>query len=175
MRVLVSAASKHGATAEMARSIAETLARRGLVVTMEGPEHVPDTAGYDAVVLGSAVYAGKWLKPARAMAAALAARPSAQRLWLFSSGPVGDPPKPADDPVDIAHVLAETKPIEHRVFAGRIDPSGLGFGERAIVAALRVPVGDYRDWSAIGEWAGDIADTLSGASLSRPSADVDAG
>jgi menaquinone-dependent protoporphyrinogen oxidase len=67
------------------------------------------------VVLGSAVYAGHWLKPARDLVArcgpALAARP----VWLFSSGPVGDPPKPEEDPVDVAEVLAATSAREHRL------------------------------------------------------------
>jgi menaquinone-dependent protoporphyrinogen oxidase len=62
------------------------------------PEQVDEVEGYDAVVLGSAVYAGHRLKPARKLVdrcgAALAARP----VWLFSSGPVGDPPKPEEDP-----------------------------------------------------------------------------
>jgi menaquinone-dependent protoporphyrinogen oxidase len=45
-------------------------------------------------------------------------------------------------------------------------------GARAIVAALRVPVGDYRDWSAIQAWADEIADALLEGSSERASADV---
>jgi hypothetical protein len=55
-----------------------------------GPRRRP----YDAVVLGSAVYAGHWLKPARALADRCAAALRARPVWLFSSGPVGDPAKP---------------------------------------------------------------------------------
>ena len=116
--------------------------------------------GYDAVVLGSAVYAGHWLKPARDLVArrgpALAARP----VWLFSSGPVGDPPKPEEDPVDVAEVLAATAAREHRVFAGKLVRKQLNFPERAIVSALRVPEGDFRDWSDIIGWAAGIAAAL---------------
>jgi menaquinone-dependent protoporphyrinogen oxidase len=172
LRVLVSAASKHGSTAEIARSIAEALARRGLVVTVIAPDQQPDTADYDAIVVGSAVYTGHWLKSARVMAAALSDRPSDQRLWLFSSGPVGRPPRPATGAVNIADLLARTRPAGHQLFTGRIDSSVLSFGERAIVAALRVPVGDYRDWSAIQAWADEIADALLEGSSERASADV---
>jgi menaquinone-dependent protoporphyrinogen oxidase len=98
MRVLVTAASKYGATAEIAAAIAESLAGHGLEATVLSPEEVKGVDGYDAVVVGSAVYAGHWLKPARELverhAGVLAGRP----VWLFSSGPVGDPPKPEEDP-----------------------------------------------------------------------------
>jgi menaquinone-dependent protoporphyrinogen oxidase len=137
MKVLITAATKHGATAEIA--------------TIDG---------YDAVVLGSAVYAGHWLAPAKELVdrtgGALADRP----VWLFSSGPVGDPPKPEEDPVDIAEILAATKAREHRVFAGKLDKRQLGFGERAIVVGLRVPEGDFRDWAEIKGWASQIAHSL---------------
>jgi menaquinone-dependent protoporphyrinogen oxidase len=94
MRVLVTAATKYGATAEIAAAIAEVLDEHGLEATMLSPEEVKGVDGYDAVVIGSAVYAGHWLKPARELVerhatTTLAGRP----VWLFSSGPVGDPPK----------------------------------------------------------------------------------
>jgi menaquinone-dependent protoporphyrinogen oxidase len=81
-------------------------------------------------------------------------------VWLFSSGPVGDPPKPEEDPVDVAEVLAATRAREHRVFAGKLVRKQLAFPERAIVTALRVPDGDFRDWAAITGWAGAIATAL---------------
>jgi menaquinone-dependent protoporphyrinogen oxidase len=65
MRVLVTAATRHGATEEIAAAIGEVLAGRGLDPTVAAPEQVKGVDGDDAVVLGSAVYAGHWLKPAR--------------------------------------------------------------------------------------------------------------
>ena len=65
MRVLVTAATKYGATAEIAQAIAAVLGEHGLEVTVLPPEQVEEVEGYDAVVVGSAVYAGHWLKPAR--------------------------------------------------------------------------------------------------------------
>ena len=154
------AATKYGATGEIARAIGEVLRGHGLDPTVVPPEQVDTVDGYDAVVLGSAVYAGHWLKPARELVArcgdALAARP----VWLFSSGPVGDPPKPEEDPVDVAEVLAATRAREHRVFAGKLVRKQLAFPERAIVSALRVPEGDFRDWAEIKRWAAGIAAAL---------------
>ena len=86
----------------------------------------------------------------------LAVRP----VWLFSSGPIGDPPKPDEDPVDVAEVMERTRARGHAVFAGKIDRSRLGFGERAIVSALKVPEGDFRDWDEVRTWANGIVEEL---------------
>ena len=173
MRVLVTAATRYGATDEIAQVIAEVLGEHGLEATLLPPEQVEGVDGYDAVVVGSAVYAGQWLKPARELverhAGALAGRP----VWLFSSGPVGDPPKPEEDPVDVADLLAVTGAREHRVFAGKLVRKQLSFPERAIVSALRVPDGDFRDWtrSASGQPASPMPSEP--ASHPRPNRDGD--
>jgi menaquinone-dependent protoporphyrinogen oxidase len=160
MNVLVTAASKYGATGEIAAAIGEVLTDHGLDATVLPCEQVDGVDGYDAVVLGSAVYAGHWLKAARALVAraggALAGRP----VWLFSSGPIGDPPKPEEDPVDVADILAVIRAREHRLFAGKLVRRQLSFGDKAIAVALRVPDGDFRDWAAIKGWAAQIAATL---------------
>jgi menaquinone-dependent protoporphyrinogen oxidase len=120
MKVLVTAATRYGATGEIARAIGEVLREHGLDSTVGPPETTTTVDDYDVVVLGSAVYAGRWLKPARELVdrsrGALAARP----VWLFSSGPVGDPPKPEQDPVDVADLVATTGARDHRVFAGKL-------------------------------------------------------
>jgi menaquinone-dependent protoporphyrinogen oxidase len=64
------------------------------------------------------------------------------------------PPKPEEDPVDVADLLAAPEAREHRVVAGKLVRKQLSFPERAIVAALRVPEGDFRDWTEIRTWAG---------------------
>jgi len=50
------------------------------------------------VVLGSAVYLGQWMKPARELAERSAGAIASRPVWLFSSGPIGEPAKPADKP-----------------------------------------------------------------------------
>jgi menaquinone-dependent protoporphyrinogen oxidase len=160
MKVLVVAATKYGSTGEIGRAIGDVLEDHGLDATVLSPGEVGAIDGYEAVVLGSAVYAGHWLKPAKELVdrsgAALAERP----VWLFSSGPVGDPPKPEEDPVDVADIVETTKARDHRVFAGRLVKKQLSFGEKALVVALRVPEGDFRDWAEIKGWASGIADSI---------------
>lgn len=160
MKLLVAAASKHGSTHQIAVSIGEGLSERGHLVDVSKVEHVDSTGRYDAVIIGSAVYAGRWLKPATELVRKNAVLLSSRPVWLFSSGPVGDPPEPATDPVDVAELMTLTQARGHRIFAGMIDKSKLGFAERAIVTALKVPNGDFRDWTQIRQWAFDIADEL---------------
>ena len=89
MTVLVAYASLHGSTRGIAELIARVLEERGLDVEVRGVETSPDPGTYDAVVLGSAVYRGSWMREAlefsRHHASLLADRP----VWLFSSGPLG--------------------------------------------------------------------------------------
>ena len=160
MRVLVTAASKHGATAEIAQVIADQLTTSGVDAVVMPIGDVATIDGYDAVVLGSAVYAGQWLAPAKDFVHDHGAMLTQRPVWLFSSGPIGDPPKPKDDPVDADAMVSATSAREHRVFAGRLDRAGLGFTEKAIAVALRAPDGDFREWDLIRAWADGIADEL---------------
>jgi menaquinone-dependent protoporphyrinogen oxidase len=169
MRILVSTASRHGSTAEAATRIAGTL-RAGLpadVVMDELPAaEVGDPTSYDAVVLGSAVYLGRWLDDARKLAERIAAQPP-RLVWLFSVGPIGDPPKPDEEPAEVGDIVRATHARGHRLFAGRLDRHRLGFGEKAVVTALRVADGDFRDVGAIDAWGTQIATELSRARIGK--------
>jgi menaquinone-dependent protoporphyrinogen IX oxidase len=55
MRVLVTAASKHAATSDIATAIAEGLRAAGLETIVASPESVESLEGYDGVILGSGV------------------------------------------------------------------------------------------------------------------------
>src|SRR3954447_13756504 len=164
MRVLVTAASRHNATEDMAEAIADVL-REDLTaalgkasVDVIPADEVVTVDDYDAVVLGSAIYLGEWLKEAdelaREHAEALRERP----VWLFSSGPVGDQPLAMAEPECVTSLMALTGAREHHLFAGRLRQAVLDLGERAALRAVRASEGDYRDWEAIRDWADRIAD-----------------
>ena len=165
-RVMVVVASKHGATAEIARALTDELqggeAGRagGLRASLHDAAHAGAPAGYDAVVIGSAVYAGRWREEARDYVAAHAAQLRDKPVWLFSSGPIGEPPFPPDEPHDVHPLRQLIGARGHRVFPGRLDKSLLSFGERAMVTAMRAPLGDFRDWAAVRGWAGELAAEL---------------
>jgi len=160
MKVLVTVASKHGATGQIGEIVAGVLREHGLEVESHPPEAVRDLSAFDAIVLGSAVYAGGWLQPAIAFVNRYEADLADRPVWLFSSGPIGDPPMPAGEPVVAASIADRVGAREHRTFAGKLDREQLGFMERTITRALKVPGGDFRDLDAIRAWADEIASTL---------------
>jgi menaquinone-dependent protoporphyrinogen oxidase len=61
VRVLVTAASRHDATREIAEAIADGLSRRGVDAEARPVDQVTSLDGFDAVVIGSAIYMGRWL------------------------------------------------------------------------------------------------------------------
>lgn len=157
MRVLIAVASRHGATREIADEIKTALEAEGL--TVDVVDAASDTAleTYDAVVLGSAVYAGRWLTPATRFVTTNRVALRELPVWLFSSGPLGTPAEPDEDPVDLDALDDELHPVDDRLFTGKLDRSVLGAAERAVVGALGVPDGDYRQWDEIRDWAEGIA------------------
>ena len=161
MQVLVAYASKHGSTAEIAQAIADELQTAHLEADVQHVADIDRLAAYDAVVLGSAVYVGRWLPEAVAFVEAHGATLADRPVWFFSSGPIGEPePMPRGDPEGITEMSKKVGVREHRVLAGRIDRADLSLGEKMIVRVVRAPEGDFRDWPAVGAYAHQIAAEL---------------
>ena len=161
MRMIVASSSKHGATEGIAEAIAERLRHLGNDVASMRVGDVESLDGVEAVVLGSAIYAGSWMKEATGFAEANAEVLSALPVWLFSSGPLGtDVHDDEEQPRQLAELTDMLHPRGHRTFFGALDHSKLGFGERMIVKAVKAPEGDFRDWAAISAWADEIAQDL---------------
>lgn len=160
MRVLVAAASKHGATQQIGEAIARHLGFAGFETDLSEPADVEDLEPFSAVVLGSAIYAGRWMSEAREFVDRFASELQALPVWLFSSGPLGDPAKPEGDPPDATTIVERLGPRGHRVFAGRLRREDLNLAERAVVRGVKAPHGDFRDWQAIANWSKEIADAI---------------
>ncbi len=175
MRVLVAYASKYGATRGIAERMASTLRSEGLDADLQTAGAVGEIDGYDAFVIGSAAYMGRWLGEAtrfvRRNLDALSRRP----VWLFSSGPTGTATidargrdvLAASEPKEFAELEDVLKPRGRRVFYGALDGSKLRGLHRFFVLAPAVErakiEGDFRDWALIEEWARSIAQQLSAA------------
>jgi menaquinone-dependent protoporphyrinogen oxidase len=160
MQILVTVASRHGATAEIGSAIAAVLRADGHSVDEAAPDEVVDLSGYDAVVLGSAVYTAHWLPAARDFAVRLAAPLRDRDVWVFSSGLATQPAASANSPHELLALMQDVGAIGHRAFAGRLLRSELAFAERAIIAGARAKEGDHRDFAAVEEWGHQIAEHL---------------
>lgn len=161
--VLIVVESRHGSTLEIAGALAQRLVTHGVSATVSSPHDGPSLEDFDALVVGSAVYLGRWLKPAVAFVDEHCADDTTRPLWLFSSGPLVDDPGD-DDGLEgeyISELTERTGARGHHLFAGRLDRSSLGPLETLTATVVHAPTGDFRDWDAVHEWADEIAATLS--------------
>ncbi len=157
-RVLVAYATKLGSNAEVAEAIAAVLRDRGHQAAAHPVRQVSSLDDWDAVVLGSAIYAAHWQRDARRFVDrfrdALAARP----LWLWSSGPLDEQLARARLPIS-AHAAEITHGLgvrDHRTFGGRLAANAPIDSQ----VLLTHPIGDFRDWDAIRAYAGEIGAAL---------------
>lgn len=160
MRILMVVASRHHGTWEIGEVAADVLRGRGHDVDQRAPEDVRSLEGYDAVVLGSAVYTAHWLPAARDLGRRCAEELRARPVWLFSSGLATQPANAANSPLEIQALRERVGARGHRSFRGRLDRAVLSFAERAIIAGGRAREGDHRDMAAVAQWADGIADAL---------------
>jgi menaquinone-dependent protoporphyrinogen oxidase len=157
-KVLVATATRHGATEELAQCIARTIAANGVAVDVRRIDEVASVRGYDALVLGSAVYMGKWLAAARRFVERHRDEIANRPTWLFSSGPVGD--GNGSEEFDGTALVTETRARDHHLFGGRLEKRLLTRRERAITRLLRIEDTDRREWDAAVAWATAIARSL---------------
>ncbi|MCX4511025.1 flavodoxin domain-containing protein [Streptomyces sp. NBC_01619] len=157
---LVAYGTTNGSTAEIARYIGSVLQDRGIRTEVRPAAEVHDVGPYDVVVLGGALYSGRWHRDARRFSRrhrrALAERP----VWLFSSGPLDHSASRGDiAPVPGARRAARRLGAEeHVTFGGRLSPQARGRVARMMLEDGRG--GDFRDFSCIAAWAERIAADL---------------
>ncbi len=164
-QVLVTYATKYGATAEIAEKIGQVLRQAGLHTDVLPADRVSNLSSYKAVILGSAVYIGGWRKDATKFLKVNEKVLAEQLVWLFSSGPTGE-----GYPVELTkgwHLPKALQPIADRiqprdiaVFHGAIHMQKLNLIEKWMIKNIKAPLGDFRDWDAITSWATAIADVL---------------
>jgi menaquinone-dependent protoporphyrinogen oxidase len=158
MTILVTYATKHGSTREVAETIAAGLRERGLRAEVRAAADANDIAGFEGVVVGGALYMGRWHADARRFLRrhrkALADLP----LAVFAMGPLTTTEKDvAASRRQLDHALArvsEVEPVSIGIFGGVVDPAKLRFPFSSMAAS------DARDWDAITRWADEVADAF---------------
>jgi menaquinone-dependent protoporphyrinogen oxidase len=160
MRVLVTWGSKLGGTEGIARTLGEALREEGYDVEMLPADRAAREAkGFDAAVVGGALYAGRWHRDARRFVERRERDLRAVPVWFFSSGPLGESARQTDiPPVWRVRTLMDSVGAQgHETFGGRLAPDAEGFVARAMAKKM---AGDFRDPARIRAWAGDIARAL---------------
>jgi menaquinone-dependent protoporphyrinogen oxidase len=158
-KVLVVYASKCGSTGEIAKAIAEEIARRGPEADVAPVEKVTDLTGYSAVVLGSAVRFGQWLAPAVDFVIRFKEKLGAMPVAIFTAHilALGESEEArAGRQTYTQPVLKEIRPVSTAFFAGSVDPDKLSFLEKGIGRIVGSPEGDKRDWTKIRAWAAEL-------------------
>jgi len=164
VRVLVAHAGRMGGTAEIAERVGRRLEAAGCKVDVRPCVDVADVVAYDAVVVGSALYARRWESTALELLQAQLADLGRRPVWLFQSGPSG---LGAEDQVvrapRVVRRLAARGHLQGPVtFGGRLDPTrATDWLQRFMTAPPHA--GDWRDWSRIDAWADEIARELAAA------------
>jgi len=159
--VLVAYASRMGSTQEIATAVGDQLTSRGFEVKVVAAAAAANARIFDAVVLGSALYLGRWDRDAvdylRRNGPDLGDRPT----WLFQSGPSGPPDegRPTPTPRAVRRLCHEIGLAAPTTFGGNLDRSRA----RSLLArwvSVGDLAGDFRDWDQIRAWADDVANQL---------------
>ena len=159
-QILVCYATRYGSTAEIARIIGGVLRDAGYRVTISPVSDAGDPAGYDAVVIGSPLYMGKWLVEAREFVSRNRASLSSRPVAVFSAGfTLRNRTKDHIAAVDEAlgsSVKLYISPVSTGYFAGRLDPDTLSAADRAIIALSGALPGDFIEPDEIRRWAREL-------------------
>jgi menaquinone-dependent protoporphyrinogen oxidase len=167
--VLVTWGSKMGGTQGIARIIGSVLTEAGFEVTLAPARSVRRLEGFDAAVIGGALYANRWHRDAYRFVSRNMEALRRIPVWLFSSGPLDDSADREEiPPAPLVGVLLERVGAQgHTTFGGRLDPDATGFIAASMAKKLS---GDWRNPERIRAWAANVADAIPTA---RPRPAVD--
>jgi len=154
-RVLIAYASKKGSTREVAQAVADRLEADGLRTVVQPASDRVDLLNFDAVVIGGALYMGRWHRDARQFLHRHRRVLATARVAVYAMGPTTmDDQSVASSLKQLEDALAsvpEVAPIAVTIFGGVLDPARHHFPFN------RMPPSDARDWGAIAAWADEIA------------------
>lgn len=158
-KVLVAYASKYGSTGGIADAIGKELCSAGVAADVALIKNAVNLGSYQGVVIGSAIYMGKWMSEAVAFVEKnrhiLSQVPVA---YFLSCVTLAQPTEKNRASVlsymdAILKTVPEVKPVGIGTFAGALHYSNLSWINKSILKAKGAPEGDFRDWNAIRAWA----------------------
>ena len=167
-RILVTYGTKHGSTAEIATRIGERLTAAGFDTDVLHANLGIDVTKYDAMIVGSPMYAGRWLAEPALLLMANRERIGDIAIALFSVGTIDvkHPGKLRDEHDAWMEKMFEQEDVKRNLvstatFNGAYSRSNLPAYLRFIDAIVRIaPTGDFRQWDEIERWGDEAAVTL---------------
>ena len=167
-RILVAYGTTHGSTTEIATRVGERLTAAGFDTDVLHANLGIDIAKYDAVIVGSPMYAARWLPEPALLLITNRERIANIPIALFSVGmiDVKHPGKLREEHDAWVEKAFKDENVQLNIvsnitFTGAYSRSNLPFYLRIIDAILRVtPNGDYRRWDEIESWGDEVAATI---------------
>jgi menaquinone-dependent protoporphyrinogen oxidase len=169
-KVLVAYASYCGSTGGVAEAIGKVLCDRGAVVDVRLAKSVGDISSYHAAVIGSATRSASWWPEAISFVKGnekmLSRIPVAYFLTCLAlyKGTEESRRVARSYMEPVLKAAPDVKPIDIGLFSGALDYSKMNLMYRTVMkykmGKKGVREGDYRDWTAIRTWAGDLGSTL---------------
>jgi menaquinone-dependent protoporphyrinogen oxidase len=155
MRVLVVHGSKLGGTKGLAEMVGAAFEHRGADVVLGPAAEVTGIEGFDVVVIGGALYEGRWHQDARRFVERRRHALQDVDVWLFSSGPLDDSAAKRDIPpvAQVEKLIAELDARGHATFGGRLEAKPKGLMARMMAKKLS---GDWRDVDQVDAWVEQI-------------------
>ncbi|HVZ37629.1 MAG TPA: flavodoxin domain-containing protein, partial [Polyangiaceae bacterium] len=122
MRILVTWGSKRGGTEGIGLMLGDALRWEGLDASAMPAAKVQSIAGFDAVIVGGALYANRWHRAAHRFVSRHEKTLREVPVWFFSSGPLDDSAaQRAIPPITEVELLMErVGSREHVTFGGRL-------------------------------------------------------
>ena len=158
-KVLVTYASKYGSTGGVADAIGKELCAKGVNADVVLIKNAGNISSYQGVVIGSAIYMGKWMSEAidfvNKNQDILRQMPVAYFLVCMTlSQPTEEKRAQVLSYMDpILKAVPKIKPVGIGTFAGALDYNNLSWLNKKILKSKGTPEGDFRDWNAIRAWA----------------------
>jgi menaquinone-dependent protoporphyrinogen oxidase len=158
-KVLVTYASKYGSTGGVADAIGKELCSKDAATDVALIKNASNISSYQGVVIGSAIYMGKWMSEAidfvRENREILRQVPVAYFLVCMTLAQPTEKNRAEVlsymDP--ILKAVPEINPVAIGTFAGALDYNNLSWLKKKILKSKGTPEGDFRDWNAIRTWA----------------------
>jgi menaquinone-dependent protoporphyrinogen oxidase len=172
MEILIVHGSKRGGTAGLAIMAADEFTARGCQVSVVEPMDHPLIGDVDAIVVGGAIYAGRWphdlVRFVKTHTDELRTRPT----FFFSSGPLDTSASDHDiaPTTQVHHLMDRVAAKGHITFGGRLAADASGFLASAMA---KHNAGDWRDIDAVRAWVDSIVADLTNATLDTPMSTVD--